>query len=29
MGQTAHVTENVAVMALPKLDPAALESLFG
>ncbi|HEY3401055.1 MAG TPA: aldo/keto reductase [Geothrix sp.] len=29
MSQTAHVAENVAVMALPKLDPAALESLFG
>ncbi|NWJ41562.1 MAG: aldo/keto reductase [Geothrix sp.] len=29
MGRAAHVTENVAVMALPKLDPIALESLFG
>lgn len=29
MSQTAHVAENVAVMALPRLDPAALESLFG
>ena len=29
MGRAAHVTENVAVMALPKLAPAALESLFG
>jgi aryl-alcohol dehydrogenase-like predicted oxidoreductase len=29
MGQTAHVVENVAVLDLPKLDPIALESLFG
>lgn len=29
MGQAAHVAENVAVMAIPKLDPIALESLFG
>jgi aryl-alcohol dehydrogenase-like predicted oxidoreductase len=29
MGQIAHVAENVAVMSLPKLDPVALESLFG
>ncbi len=29
MGQVAHVAENAAVMALPKLDPIALESLFG
>ena len=29
MGQAAHVAENVAVMAIPKLDPLALESLFG
>jgi hypothetical protein len=29
MGQAAHVTENAAVLALPKLDPMALESLFG
>lgn len=29
MGQAAHVAENAAVMAIPKLDPAALESLFG
>ena len=29
MGQVAHVTENAAVMALPKLDSIALESLFG
>lgn len=29
MGRAAHVTENVAIMALPKLDSAALESLFG
>jgi len=29
MGQTAHVAENVAVMAAPKLDRVALESLFG
>ncbi len=29
MGQVAHVTENVAVMAVPKLDAMALGSLFG
>jgi aryl-alcohol dehydrogenase-like predicted oxidoreductase len=29
MGSTAHVTENVAVMAVPKLDAVALGSLFG
>jgi aryl-alcohol dehydrogenase-like predicted oxidoreductase len=29
MGRAAHVAENVAVMSLPKLDPLALESLFG
>ena len=29
MAQLAHVTENAAVMALPRLDPIALESLFG
>ena len=29
MGRAEHVTENVAVMALPKLDPIALGSLFG
>lgn len=29
MGQAAHVAENVAVMGLPKLEPAALEALFG
>jgi aryl-alcohol dehydrogenase-like predicted oxidoreductase len=29
MGRAAHVIENAAVMAVPKLDPAALESLFG
>ena len=29
MGRAAHVAENVAVMAIPKLDPLALESLFG
>ncbi|MBK9794982.1 MAG: aldo/keto reductase [Holophagaceae bacterium] len=29
MGQAAHVAENVAVMAVPKLDALALESLFG
>jgi len=29
MGRTAHVAENVAVLDLPKLDPVALESLFG
>ena len=29
MGQVAHVTENAAVLAMPKLDPIALESLFG
>jgi aryl-alcohol dehydrogenase-like predicted oxidoreductase len=29
MGRAAHVRENVAVMALPKLDPVALGSLFG
>ncbi len=29
MGRAAHVAENVAVMAAPKLDPIALGSLFG
>lgn len=29
MGQVAHVAENVAVMAVPKLDAMALGSLFG
>ncbi len=29
MGQAAHVAENVAILALPKLDPIALKSLFG
>ena len=29
MGRAAHVAENVAVMTIPKLDPVALESLFG
>ena len=29
MGRAAHVAENVAVMALPKLDLIALQSLFG
>jgi aryl-alcohol dehydrogenase-like predicted oxidoreductase len=29
MGRTAHVAENVAVMAVPKLDAIALASLFG
>ena len=29
MGQAGHVAENVAVMAVPKLEPSALESLFG
>lgn len=29
MGRTDHVAENVAVMALPRLDSVALESLFG
>lgn len=29
MGSAAHVAENVAVMAAPRLDPFALESLFG
>jgi aryl-alcohol dehydrogenase-like predicted oxidoreductase len=29
MGRAAHVAENVAVLDLPKLDPVALESLFG
>jgi aryl-alcohol dehydrogenase-like predicted oxidoreductase len=29
MGKAAHAIENAAVMALPKLDPVALESLFG
>jgi aryl-alcohol dehydrogenase-like predicted oxidoreductase len=29
MGKAAHVTENAAVMTLPKLDPIALASLFG
>ena len=29
MGQATHVTENVAVLAVPKLDPIALGSLFG
>jgi len=29
MGQATHVAENVAVLAVPKLDPLALGSLFG
>ncbi|WP_257313627.1 aldo/keto reductase [Geothrix fuzhouensis] len=29
MGRASHVAENVALLAQPKLDPAALESLFG
>jgi aryl-alcohol dehydrogenase-like predicted oxidoreductase len=29
MGHAAHVAENVALLALPKLEPATLESLFG
>ncbi|MBI1751112.1 MAG: aldo/keto reductase [Acidobacteria bacterium] len=29
MGRAAHVAENTAVMGLPKLEPAALEALFG
>ena len=29
MGRVAHVTENTAVLAVPKLDPVALGSLFG
>ncbi|HEX7599325.1 MAG TPA: aldo/keto reductase [Polyangia bacterium] len=29
MGRATHVAENVAVLAIPKLDPMALESLFG
>jgi len=29
MGQAAHVAENIEVMALPKLAPEALGSLFG
>jgi len=29
MGSAAHVLENVAVMTVPKLETAALESLFG
>jgi len=29
MGRVEHVAENIAVMAVPKLDPLALESLFG
>lgn len=29
MGRAAHVAENVAILALPKLDAIALESLFG
>ena len=29
MGRVTHVAENVAVLALPKLDPITLESLFG
>jgi len=29
MGRAAHVAENVAVLANPKLDPVALGSLFG
>jgi aryl-alcohol dehydrogenase-like predicted oxidoreductase len=29
MGRAEHVAENVAVLAVPKLDPVALQSLFG
>ena len=29
MGRAAHVAENAAILTLPKLDPIALESLFG
>jgi len=29
MGRTEHAAENAAVMALPKVDPAVLEGLFG
>ncbi len=29
MGQAEHVAENVAILAVPKLGPSALESLFG
>ncbi|WP_243384806.1 aldo/keto reductase [Geothrix alkalitolerans] len=29
MGRADHATENAAVMALPKVDPAVLEGLFG
>jgi len=29
MGHVTHVDENVYVMTIPKLDPVALESLFG
>ena len=29
MSQAAHVAENIAVLSTPKLDPIALESLFG
>lgn len=29
MGQAAHVAENAVVMAVPKLDPVALGSIFG
>jgi hypothetical protein len=29
MGRVAHVTENAALLGVPKLDPIALESLFG
>jgi aryl-alcohol dehydrogenase-like predicted oxidoreductase len=29
MGRVAHVTENAAILSLPKLGPLALESLFG
>jgi len=29
MGRAAHVAENAAVLAVPKLDPVALGSIFG
>ena len=29
MGRAAHVAENAEILALPKLDPVALKSLFG
>ncbi len=29
MGRPDHVTENMAVLAIPKLDAIALASLFG